>query len=424
MINNTASLNTIEKWQYQKILENGAIPDDFLIESQLERWNETHHRKLQDDEKQFILRLSESCPSRYELANLLHKYHLASNSVRAMQKQSSDTMGYLDAKFVVATGFDGTTPRTVIGDTSITTSPTNHAVSCSQDPEQEKARPSQISRSAIVWIPSGASQLIAMTANLISARLIVPIFGDFRVLTRAIAEYFTLTDLLALFQVKDFTVEVGPDSDASGRKMILVNTTPLSEGPETDCLDILEIAMLSFEIGHEVGHIFHGHFYERPWIDAHCFRSNPADSLDYLTKVEINADTAGLNTIWDGLKATTGVPIDISWLGAILPLAAHAGMAALCSSESDDARTTYNNWLQRLHYSLKSMYQTLHGTRTEPWRSIPIIKAAPLLAAALYEFYRVGGDNTLQQSTGGLTGEELYDEFKPLCEDYLGLFDR
>jgi hypothetical protein len=179
---------------------------------------------------------------------------------------------------------------------------------------------------------------------------------------------------------------------------------------------LLDLALVTFEAGHEAGHIYHGH--TGLWPATSAFRrlprSTPAPWVD-----EASADTVGLAAVWDGMAEHQQISIDLTWVGPILSLACSAGITAAYPATDVEIEEEYRHWLFRLECALRALAANLRGNHFEVDRSTQILGAAVPLAAAVYEYWRCGGDRVSDVPTLGRPGSALYASLAAVCVELM-----
>lgn len=408
MPSSESTLNSVEQKHRDAILAAGNNPTDWLIGSQIASWDERHGWSLGAAEAAELRRLSKGASSRYEIAEMLQLYSIAESSIQLMQSTSQDRQDFRPAHFRIATE-----PGALLHAKTV-----QHEWHVRQKEDRlEEAK----STESTVWIPATILNIFGGIAGVVVKRLIFAA-GGFDELICALASTMTWDmayELLAEGSRLDFT---GFRPAPEGRSAIYVPNgldVPDTESPLGRIDFLTKVAITTFVAGHEAGHLYLGHFFDRAVIEL--IRGG---DLSVVLKEEIGADMVGIAAVWDGLSSTASMSIDYSWIGPILALAVSAGLAA--AHPGTDAGTrddTCDSWIVRLEYCLIVLARWLRGNAFEPVRVERILGAATPLSVAVYEYMRGGGELLDAAGRLGPSGDDLYERLeavvlRELCSDY------
>lgn len=420
MTENDRPFNHIEQLHYDAITAAGNDPTDWLIESQLGAWQQHHGWSLTPQQADDLRRLSGNASSRFERAEALQLYNIAETCIRTMQQMSVDRQSLQMAQFGIATG-----PGTLVNhplNPQVVQSEWHHQIS------DDDARPpgdgAAFALSSVIWMPVHALTPIVNVAWVISDRLTRP-YGDIGSLFTAFTRHLTWEEALETLRAQR-----DPRSDniapPPGRATIFFpiapdQPSPRFDGPVRDSATGMTIAAVVFMAGHEAGHLYLGHFGDRELIEP----ITGGSTVSPILKRERDADTIGINAVWDGLESHGYGSIDYTWVGPVLALAIHAGIAAAHPySDRGTPDDSWQDWVHRLATAIRVMGEWLIGNGFGWTRSVPILCAAVPLAACTYEYVRTGGELADGNGRLGAPGADVYAMLEPIALELLDRFER
>lgn len=375
----------IEERHRRDIEDAGRSPDSLTLEAQLATWERRLGSRLSESDVERVRELSAVAPSRYEIVDYLDVYEKARLNVVTMQEMSADRQRFAPADLVVATDLAG------LGDPRVETVwPAVHDASAETD--------------SVIWIPLMAVKQMGVVANVFGRRLVTPA-GHPATLIDALAYSLSWTEVLDVLRRGQQPTGLVDDATASHpRSRIEVDFVDMAEDARA-AVSLVELALATFMVGHEAGHIYYRHTGVSPLPGI--FTGPPPVPQSWVD--EASADAVGIAATWDGMNSNQEVSIDESWLGPILSLAYHAGREAAQSPEAHQNRPAVQAWLFRLRTALGVLGQWLRGNGFEAPRAARILAAATSLAAGFYEYVRTGGDAPHQVETLGEPGSTVFD---------------
>lgn len=382
--NATGRLKTIEDRHREAIENAGLNPADFLFEAQLERARDSGFWG-DDADVEFICRLVDWSPSRYELIELLPLYYFADKHIRVMQGMSADRFSYPAVEFSVATE-----PQQLV--TAYASSRRSAVVDplvsgdAGGDPE---ISPEVVEHESIVWMHAGLMNTLKVLTTHFARTFVAPA-GD-------------LPPFLNLV--------TGTESPREFLERLFQSRAKLS-GPGNHALkdaELLLMASVTFIAGHEVGHIYLGHTGVTKPLSPFVSLGNemPTRQAD-----EWAADGVGLTSLWDGMG------IDHTWIAPLLFLALNSGWAAsVADTDEPESMERVYDWVRRLVVLVRNLVINLFRNGFEPRRVEPILRCAPLVAGAVHEWVRLGGlTGKPNPRRGGINFDPfVYQAVKDVC---------
>lgn len=395
-------LNDIEATHHKAIKAAGYRPEDWLIEAQVGTWRERHGWELSDQGRAALLNLSRTAASRYELVEALHPYRAVLDNIAAMQVQSIDRLNFGPAALAIATS-PGDLAHPRLSSSWHTRISTDLA---DQEPKH------------VIWMPLNFIRSLESVAGLLTTRLL-PHFGDVQGLVNALAQIVTWDEALELLRPATISL---PWPKEEGRATIVEPPALDLPGAHPDAASdqFLKLAMLTFVAGHEAGHVFAGHVGDRPPIETFT----GAVSLPPALRREINADSIGIMTVWDGMSANAVGSIDETWIGPIVALAYQAGFeGAYPAAEGRVQEDLLASWIVRLEFALERIGAELRLNGFAVSRGARILPAALNMAVLVYEYRRSGGELGAGVDRLGPPGEVLYAILLPRVRRLLDSLD-
>ena len=366
--------NAIEAKHLEALHRFGHAAADWTFENQLPHYRSLCH-DWTDAAELRLQKLSSWSPSRFELIELIPLYYFASENVKTMREMSTDTHGFRHVPFCVASD------------------PSRRLTSYVEEHSSEISTESlEGSLRHVVWVNVGVVNFTKALAH----HFVWTLVRDKGSLTALFDRIGQSQDALKLVAalVEDlrrrrFQDEVFQDHIRnaayprhSGRTTSWIvprfgSIHELDKDVQT-LIVVLANALVTFIIGHEMGHVYLGHtgFRERTQLVT----SAPAAPFSEYLMCEVEADGVGLLSVWDGMaNGTNGtrVPIDYTWVAPVFFL---AGMLGLSMNMSNDSA---QKWAWRLLLLVKGLTGSLRAAGFEPDRVRRVMSSAPAIAEAM-----------------------------------------
>lgn len=166
-----------------------------------------------------------------------------------------------------------------------------------------------------------------------------------------------------------------------------------NESTISETISILKDALLTFIVGHECGHILHGHTGYFPYSNFLSGMSFYSENL----KKEVQADLWGLTSMWDGCTNSdkSYVSIDFSFFIPVFFLTYMSATSNLlirdqCSNDVKE-RLKYASvdYIERVKYVSIAIITTMKKQNFEKFRIDRLISGLPVLIWVLYEWIHV-----------------------------------
>ncbi|MGD0294772.1 MAG: hypothetical protein ABSB30_13050 [Terracidiphilus sp.] len=359
--------NRIEEEHLKALKRFGYQPTDWTFERQLSALR----KKFPDWKTDGMQSLSRWSPSRFEFVELVPLYYLATTHIQTMQQMSKWALPA--TQFLIASD-----PSQKLA--AYCNEHSNHV---SRDDVGNVCR-------HIIWVNIGLINFVKVLANHFAWVLA----GDKEGLIAAFDDVARTQDLEVLavrFRDRRFPVDTEMlrgaypqqcSEDISWFPPPFGRIEDLSPKTQT-VVRILQIAMTTFVIGHEMGHIYLGHtgFHPRKLLITSQTLPFPAPF-----RAEIEADLVGTMSVFDGIAAEVSksrFSIDFTWIAPLLYLSTMTGVALHYSDEKAQ------EWAWRLIMFSKTLVGTLQKCEFEHERIRRISLSLPTIAAATIEWMRL-----------------------------------
>jgi hypothetical protein len=395
--------NPIETRHLEALRRFGHNPDEWVFEKQLPHFRSLY--KEWDNELETMIRQHSTwSPSRFELIELIPLYHFTSEYVQTMQEMSSDTLRLPNTPFSIASDPSRT----------ITAYIEEHSSEISKEIIHGSIR-------HVVWMNVGLVNLLkALSHHFVWAFLKEG--GDF---VRFFDETTRTINLNQIFRqlvsrLKDRRFPDYPFGDSAmniaypehlskSTKWIIPGFGSLHELDHDlqKNISILGLGLVTFIVGHEMGHIYLGHtgFHPRKRIITGLQDAQVSQSA----VSEAEADYVGLVSVWDGManqKDGGNISIDYTWVAPVFFLSTMIGLSLPVSEENA------NKWTFRLFILIRGLIGNLRAAGFEQERIQRIILNTPLVAGSIVEW--IWQEMTSDRSNES-PGWRLFEQLTKYC---------